>query len=121
MKKEIEITVDPITGKKSIDMKFDLAGFEDFVSNNIRVEWRSYYDWWEERAKPLHKYWNGFKDFLQADAPNRPVIMADAAKLMKSWFSNGVTFTPPSIIGAITYEHEPPEALKEARVCPPVS
>ncbi|MFC1913214.1 hypothetical protein ACFLX7_03370 [Chloroflexota bacterium] len=114
MKKKIDIKVDPVTGQKSINMEFDLEGlvdhFDNFAANVHVYQMNSatqYYAWWNERAKSLHKYWNGYEDFMQADSPNRCEVMADAAKHMESWFKQGVLYDPPTLLLGPGYYGEP--------------
>jgi len=116
MKREIKHTIDPTTGQKSITMKFDIAGLNDLISN-IHVERHSYYDWWNEQ-KWLHKYWAGYEKFLQADSPNRPGIMTEAATVMVSWFKQGVLYDSSASLLGPGYYGEPealPKLLKIAQ------
>ena len=109
MKQDIKSTVDPTTRKKSIEMKFTLDGFNAFL-NNIHVVKKTYWDWWNER-KRLHKYWDGYEDFLRADVPNRP-ILDEVIRLMESWFNQGVLYDEPTLLLGPGYYGEP-ETLQE--------
>ena len=102
--------------KKKIDMSFDLEGLNALL-NNIHVVRKTYWDWWNDQ-KWLHKYWVGYKEFLQADSPNRPGIMTEAATVMESWFSQGVTYDDTALLLGPGYDNEPetlPELLRIAQ------